>query len=173
MTHQHTGELVVFHIGMQVNHWWRPDLWLPVAAAMPRMLRELATDPDSGFLGFELLLGRGGPYVVQYWDSVDKLYDYASDTGQQHRPAWRRFNTALRKAPGAVGVWHETFRVASAESIYVSTRKMGLAAATELVPVTSRHDRAVDRFEDGQTAAGVVPTTTEDAADAPAATVAG
>ena len=58
---------------------WRPDLWLPVFGAMPRMLRELSMDPDSGLLGYHLLLGRGGPYVVQYWTSLEKLYAYASN----------------------------------------------------------------------------------------------
>ena len=70
MTHRYDGELVVFHIGMQINKPWRPDLWLPVFGAMPRMLRELSMDPDSGLLGYALLIGRGGPYVVQYWSSA-------------------------------------------------------------------------------------------------------
>lgn len=33
MTHRHDGELVVFLIGMRVNRWYRPDLWLPVSGA--------------------------------------------------------------------------------------------------------------------------------------------
>ena len=150
-THRYDGELVVFHIGMQINKWWRPDLWLPVFGAMPPMLRELSMDPDSGFLGYELLMGAGGPYVVQYWSSVDKLYAYASNPAQEHRPAWSRFNKAARKAPGAVGIWHETFLVERAESIYVSTKPMGLPKATELVPVVRNHDRAAARFADGRT----------------------
>nr|WP_315269591.1 DUF4188 domain-containing protein [Microbacterium lemovicicum] len=153
MTHRHEGELVVFHIGMQINRWWRPDLWLPVSMAMPRMLRELSMDPDSGLLGFHLLVGAGGPYVVQYWSSMDKLYAYASNPAQEHRPAWTRFNRMARKAPEAVGVWHETFLVERAESMYVSTRAMGLPKATELIPVVSRHDRASARMADGATAA--------------------
>ena len=56
-THRYDGELVVFHIGMQINRWWRPDLWLPAFFAMPRMLKELSRDTDSGFLGYELLFG--------------------------------------------------------------------------------------------------------------------
>nr|WP_241240138.1 DUF4188 domain-containing protein [Microbacterium lemovicicum] len=153
MTHRHEGELVVFHIGMQINRWWRPDLWLPVSMAMPRMLRELSMDPDSGLLGFHLLVGAGGPYVVQYWSSMEKLYAYASNPAQEHRPAWTRFNRMARKAPEAVGVWHETFLVERAESMYVSTRAMGLPKATELIPVASRHDRASARMADGATAA--------------------
>src|SRR5690606_17681422 len=133
MTHRHEGELVVFHIGMQINRWWRPDLWLPAFLAMPRMLRELSVDEDSGLLGYQLLFGDGGPYVTQYWASVDKLYAYASSPSQKHRPAWTAFNKAARKAPGAVGVWHETFLVERAESMYVSTKPMGLAKATEHV----------------------------------------
>lgn len=155
MTHAYEGELVVFHIGMQINHWWRPDLWLPVFWAMPRMLRELSMDADSGFLGFELLLGSGGPYVVQYWSSIDKLYTYASSPAQEHRPAWTRFNKLARRAPKAVGIWHETFLVERAESIYVSTKPMGLPKATQLVPVGRNHDRAQARFADGRTSAAL------------------
>ena len=151
MTHRHEGELVVFHIGMQINRWWRPDLWLPVFSAMPSMLRELSTDAESGLLGYHLLVGSGGPYVVQYWSSIDKLYAYASDPSQEHRPAWSRFNKAARKAPGAVGIWHETFLVERAESIYVSTPAMGLPAATEAVPIGSRNQHARQRFADGRT----------------------
>lgn len=153
MTHRHEGELVVFHIGMQINRWWRPDLWLPAFMAMPRMLRELSVDKESGLLGFELLFGNGGPYVVQYWSSIDKLYAYASTPSQEHRPAWTAFNKAARKAPGAVGIWHETFLVDRAESIFASTKPMGLAKATELVPVGKRQDRAQARFAEGRTAA--------------------
>jgi len=151
MTHRYDGELVVFHIGMQINRPWRPDQWLPVFLAMPRMLRELSMDADSGLLGYSLLFGRGGPYIVQYWSSSAKLYAYASNSSAEHRPAWTTFNKAARKAPGAVGIWHETFIVECAETIYGSTRPMGLAAATEVVPVEGRHDRAQARMADGRT----------------------
>lgn len=153
MTHRHDGELVVFHIGMQINRWWRPDLWMPIFGAMPGMLRELSLDAESGLLGYRLLIGRGGPYVEQYWDSVDKLYAYASATDRQHRPAWARFNRMARASAGAVGIWHETFLVERAESMYVSTPEMGLGAATALVPVGGRHDRARERLSDGRTSA--------------------
>lgn len=153
MTHHHEGELVVFHIGMQIHRWWRVDQWLPVFLAMPRMLREQMSDEESGMLGSQLLFGAGGPFVVQYWSSIDRLYAYASSMDHLHRPAWTAFNQRARKAPGAVGIWHETFLVDRAESMYVSTKPMGLAAATTLVPVTGRHDRARARFADGRTAA--------------------
>lgn len=146
MTHRYDGELVVFHIGMQINKPWRPDLWLPVFRAMPGMLTELARDADSGFLGSRLIFNPRGPWLVQYWNSVDRLYDYASNRDAAHRPAWTAFNQRARKAPGAVGIWHETFQVARAESIYVGMPPSGLGAATTLVPVGKRSDRAAQRI---------------------------
>ncbi|WP_285136354.1 DUF4188 domain-containing protein [Microbacterium sp. lyk4-40-TSB-66] len=151
MTHRYDGELVVFHIGMTVNKWWRADQWMPLMGDMPRMLRELSMDPDSGLLGFSMLLGARGPYLVQYWSSLEKLYAYASAPQQEHRPAWTRFNKRARKTPGAVGIWHETHVVERAETIYVATPPMGLPKATETVPIASRHDRARARVADGRT----------------------
>jgi hypothetical protein len=145
-THDHDGELVVFLIGMRVNQLWRPDLYLPVFAAMPKMLAELSRDPASGLLGFRTLLGAGGPTVVQYWSSVDKLHAYASAPEAEHRPAWTAFNRRARNAPGAVGIWHETYLVERAESLYVGLPAMGLAAATTAVPVGRRADRAAQRL---------------------------
>ena len=153
MTHEHDGDLVVFLIGMRVNRPWRPDLWLPVFGVMPTMLAELSRDPGSGLLGYRILLGAGGPTVVQYWSSTEKLYAYASAPEQEHRPAWTAFNRRARKAPGAVGIWHETYVVEQAESIYVGTPPMGLAAATSSVPVGRRSDRAAQRLAPEQTAA--------------------
>ena len=146
MTHDHDGDLVVFLIGMRINRPWRPDLWLPVFGVMPTMLAELSLDPDSGLLGYRILLGAGGPTVVQYWSSTEKLYAYASAPEQEHRPAWTAFNRRARKAPGAVGIWHETYVVERAESIYVGTPPKGLAASTSSVPVGRRSDRARQRL---------------------------
>lgn len=153
MTHRHSGELVVFLIGMRVNRPWRPDLWLPTFLAMGPMLSELFRDRESGFLGFRMGLGLGGPLLVQYWSSHEKLYDYASAPSSAHRPAWTAFNRRARKASGAVGIYHETFQVARAESMYVGMPRVGLASATEHVPVGSRADRARDRYAEGVTRA--------------------
>ncbi|MDU0346862.1 DUF4188 domain-containing protein [Microbacterium sp. KSW2-29] len=151
VTHRWDDELVVFHIGMTVNRWWRLDQWMPLMGDMPKMLRELSVDPDSGLLGFTMLLGARGPYLVQYWSSLDKLYAYASAPSQEHRPAWTRFNRRARKNPGVVGIWHETYVVNRAETIYVDTPAMGLPKATAVVPISSRHDRARARVADGRT----------------------
>ena len=152
MTHDYDGDLVVFLIGMRINKPWRPDLWLPVFFAMPAMLAELSKDKDSGLLGYRLTFGAGGPLLVQYWDSHEKLYGYAGDRNAAHRPAWAAFNRRARKAPGAVGIWHETYLVERAESVYAGMPVSGLAAATTSVPVARRGETAAERLGTRQAA---------------------
>ena len=146
MTHDYDGDLAVFLIGMRINKPWRLDLWLPVFTAMPAMLAELSKDKQSGLLGYRLTFGAGGPLLVQYWNSHEKLYQYASNRDAAHRPAWAAFNRRARKAPGAVGVWHETYVVERAESIYAGMPVSGLAAATSSVPVGRRGETAAERL---------------------------
>lgn len=147
MTHDHDGELVVFLVGMRINRWSRADLWWPAFTAMPAMIQELASDPESGMIGSRLFGFPRTPTVLQYWTSVDKLYAYASDREAHHRPAWAAFNRRTRDAKGAVGIWHETYSVARAESIYVGMPPTGLGAATALKPVTARADSARQRLD--------------------------
>ncbi len=45
------GDIVVFLIGLRFNKLWKVHKWFPVLSAMPRMLRELYSDPSLGFLG--------------------------------------------------------------------------------------------------------------------------
>jgi Domain of unknown function (DUF4188) len=146
MTHDYDGELVVFLLGMRINKPWRLDLWLPVFTAMPAMLAELSKDKNSGLLGYWLTFGPGGPLVVQYWSSHEKLYSYATDRDASHRPAWSAFNRRSRKAPGAVGLWHETYLVERSESIYAGMPVSGLVAATSVVPVAKRGETAAERL---------------------------
>lgn len=121
---------MVFLIGMTINRWWRVDAWVPVFIAMPRMLTELRRDPGSGLLSYRLLVGPGGVTVVQYWRSADDLYGYAADRDSRHRPAWSAFYRRARRKPGLVGIWHETYTTAGAQTTYVDTPPIGLAAAT-------------------------------------------
>ncbi len=51
------GEFVVFLIGMRINRWWKPWAWGPVATAMPKMLIELAEQPDLGLMHARSHLG--------------------------------------------------------------------------------------------------------------------
>jgi hypothetical protein len=143
------GGLVVFHIGMRINHLRAFRAWWPVSKAMPRMLRELSQDKDSGFLGYKLV--SAGPrlfYVVQYWKTKEHLIAYASDQDKSHRPAWAAYNRALKSAKRHVGVWHETYVVpaGSYEAIYVDMPAFGLAAATGVIPVGRRGESAEARL---------------------------
>jgi hypothetical protein len=135
MTHQHNGELVVFLIGMTINKPLRVDLWWPAFRAMPKMLRELSEVEDSGLLGHRLVLEGRNPTLIQYWDSLDKLYEYASERQAEHWPAWRAFNRRAHRAGDAVGIWHETYLCPYAETVYVNTPELGLAKVTDLTPL--------------------------------------
>ncbi|SEN99998.1 DUF4188 domain-containing protein [Actinacidiphila rubida] len=161
------GDVVVFLIGMRVNRLTAPHRWLPVFTAMPRMLRELSRDKGSGLLAHVLLTGSPRTYyVVQYWESEEKLYAYASDSGKLHRPAWAAFNRHARKGGSAVGIWHETYVVpaGSYESIYFGMPPFGLAEAHGAVPLGAHGDTGRERFARG------VPRPARDAAEgAPAA----
>ena len=145
MTHDYDGDLVVFLIGMRINKPWRPDLWMPVFLAMGPMLAELSKDKDSGLLGYRTTFGATGPLLVQYWNSHEKLYAYAGDRNAAHRPAWAAFNRRARKAPSAVGIWHETYVVQRAETGYRGMPVSGLAAATSVAPVAHRGETARQR----------------------------
>lgn len=112
------------------------------------MLKELSREPDSGLLGFRLTFGSRGPVVIQYWNSGAKLYAYASEPECVHRPVWTAFNRRARKNPGVVGIWHETYVVDRAGSIYAHHMPpAGLAAATTAVPVGRRWEQAQERLD--------------------------
>ncbi|TWP35697.1 DUF4188 domain-containing protein [Leekyejoonella antrihumi] len=156
-THAHTGELAVFLIGMRINAVWRPDLWGPTIAAMRPMLTELYENkaaaragdvPWWGFYDARTMVDGRGPTVLQYWRSVDDIYAYANDTELRHRPAWGAFYRRARRGDGAVGIWHETYRIPAGghESIYTGMAPTGLARATGSVPVARRGERARERI---------------------------
>ncbi|WJV44461.1 DUF4188 domain-containing protein [Streptomyces flavofungini] len=145
------GDTVVLLIGMRVNHFWAVHQWVPVFYAMLRMLRELAADPSRGLLGRVLLTASPRTYyVVQYWESKDKLYAYATAPDAFHHKAWAIANRKQRAGSlrGHVGLWHETYIApeGSYESIYFDMPPFGLAAATGSLPVERRGRRAAQRF---------------------------
>lgn len=156
-THAHDGDVVVFHIGMTIRKPHRPDLWWAPFVAMPQMIGELSRNraaaergeaEDLGFLGAYTLMGRGGPWVVQYWRSTDQLYRYASMTDAKHLPAWKKFNAVARRHPEAVGIWHETFAVPAGgiETLYGNGARTGLGALTGTVEATRRGRGARERL---------------------------
>ena len=127
---------VVFIIGMRINSLWKLHRWGPVAAAMPRMLKELYRNPALGFLGGRVWFART-IVVIQYWRSVEELNAYAKARDREHLPAWTAFNRAVGGSSD-VGIFHETYRVApgSYECVYVDMPRFGLGESEELTPAS-------------------------------------
>jgi Domain of unknown function (DUF4188) len=147
MTAQIEGDFVVFLIGMRINRFWKPWQWLPVAIAMPRMVRELEQHPESGFLGANQYAGSPRrPMLVQYWRSFEQLEAYARSKDANHWPAWVAFNKRIG-SNGDVGIWHETYLVPAGayDSIYNNMPPLGLGDATALVPAAGRKATAAGR----------------------------
>ncbi len=128
--------VVLFLIGMRINHLWQVWKWVPIVKAMVTMLAELAKAPDLGLLGRPRTFLSGRVILVQqYWKSFDHLDHYARSPDQAHLPQWRKFNRKVRDN-GAVGIFHETYRIreGGAETVYANMPVFGLAAATVHVP---------------------------------------
>lgn len=147
VTAQIEGEFVVFLIGMRINRPWKPWRWMPAFFAMPRMLKELEAQPESGFLGAKLYLGGPlRPMVVQYWRSFEDLEAYARSHDSGHWPAWVKFNKRVGSG-GDVGIWHESYLVPAGryDCVYNNMPPTGLGAVAELVPATGRRAAAASR----------------------------
>ncbi len=129
------GDVTVFLIGMRVNRPWRPDKWLPVFAAMPRMLSHLEKHPDAGLLGYHTWFGRT-TMLLSYWRSPEHLQRFASDADAPHLEPWRAFRRRVGD-DGAVGIWHETYVAGSGqrEVVYANMPAFGLGKATSRVAV--------------------------------------
>ena len=144
MTAEIEGDFVLFLIGMRINKLWKIHKWLPVARAMPRMLKELDANPDLGCLGHSSL----GPVIVQYWKSFEALEEYARNSALTHLPAWSDFNRRVGKSRGDVGIWHETYLVKEGnyEAVYSGMPAVGLGAAGTLHPAKGRKESARGRL---------------------------
>ena len=145
----HDGPLVVFIIGMRINHFRKLSKWWPVFRAMRPMIAELAANPASGFLGVETMLASPRTIVsVQYWRDFDSLEAYARSRDQRHWPAWVAFNKAVG-SDGTVGIFHETYCVAAGgfETIYGNMPKFGLGKVAGLAPATGARNEARSRMQ--------------------------
>ena len=144
-------EVVVFVIGMRINRWRRVRSWMPVFTAMPKMLRELQADPDSGLLEARTFWSGRVFLVLQYWRSAEELGHYARDAQRLHAPAWARWNKSRIPSSGDVGIFHETYVVPrdAVESRYANMTPIGLGAAYPSVPREQRRrrTRAEDRVQ--------------------------
>lgn len=152
------GDFVVFLIGMRINKPWKVWKWLPVARAMPRMLIELAQQPDLGMLHARTHFGFPNIFLVQYWRSFDHLEAYARASDHAHLPAWQAFTKAI-SGTDDVGIWHETYLIADGayETVYAGMPPFGLGQAGRLVPATGHKASARERIRKAGTDASASP----------------
>ena len=139
---------VLFLIGMRFNQLWRVWKWAPVFVAMPRMLIELQKNPSLGLVGKPRTLLSGRTVLVwQYWESFDKLNEYARSADNVHLPAWRSFNKRVRNN-GSVGIFHETILLSDdrVETVYGNMPAFGLGAVTGVVPAGKRGETSTARL---------------------------
>jgi len=141
------GDFVLFLIGMRINKPWKFWTWAPVAAAMPRMLVELAKRPELGLLHARTHFGFPNIMVVQYWRSFEDLEAYARNQDLAHLPAWRDFNKAIG-SNGDVGIWHETYAISAGryETVYNNMPAFGLGQAGTLVDAVGARQEARKRM---------------------------
>ncbi|MBF9073289.1 DUF4188 domain-containing protein [Streptacidiphilus sp. NEAU-YB345] len=145
--------VAILLIGLRVNRWFAVRHWAPVLMAMPRMLRDLSRDPDSGLLGYRLLLGPtvGQVMVIQYWRRAGDIRAFAHDAQRAHRPAETAFWKRYFAGKGAVGIWHEmlSVRAGGYQCLYGDMPPTGLGAIMGLQPAVSREGgHGYDRGED-------------------------
>ena len=142
-------DVVVFLIGMRFNRILRPWTWLPAFNAMPKMLRELASQPELGLLGYRTYWSGRVILAVQYWRSFEHLEAFARDRDDPHLEAWRRFWKRVGTS-GRTGIWHETYlvRAGEYEAIYGNMPPFGLGKASKLVRV-SESSQARGRLKAG------------------------
>ncbi len=148
MTDRHAGPLVVFLIGMRINHFHKLHRWVPVLRAMGPMIRELSRNTDSGFLGTEYALCSPRQILlIQYWRDFESLEAYARDRDARHWPAWAAFNRSIGD-DGTVGIYHETYVVAAGahETVYANMPPFGLGRVSGLVPATGSRNAARERM---------------------------
>lgn len=140
---------VLFLIGMRINKLWKVWAWLPVFVAMPKMIAELMKNRSLGLVGKPRTLLSGRTIMVwQYWESFEKLNEYARSTDNAHLPAWREFNKRIRDN-GTVGIFHETIELSdnTVETVYGNMPTIGLAAVTGLVAAGKRGQTSGQRMK--------------------------
>ena len=141
------GDFVVFLIGMRFNRPWHVIKSLYAFTAMPRMLAYLRKHPEAGLLHAMLVIGPGGPMVIQYWRSVGQLEAFARDARAPHHPAWKEWNRLIGYQKPYVGIWHESYQVKAGqyECLYGNMPRVGLARAAEHVPIERKGGTAAER----------------------------
>lgn len=139
-------DFVVFLIGMRINNLFAIHKWLPVFLAMGKMLPELFKNPQLGFKSYEMGFGRV-IILIQYWESTEKLIEYARARDSEHLPAWKAFNKMASKS-SAVGIWHETYVIdkSKTENIYVNMPPFGFGKVGTVQSAQGNRNSAAQRL---------------------------
>ncbi|WP_346293502.1 DUF4188 domain-containing protein [Sphaerothrix gracilis] len=147
-TAQIEGSFVVFLIGLRVNQFWAVHKWLPVAQAMPPMLKTLSQKPEKGFLGAEQFFHFWPltTLMLSYWRSFEALEKFARSKEDPHWRAWQDFMRRVG-SDGSVGIWHETYLVEPGqyECIYGNMPQFGLAKAANHTAIAPKTQSARQR----------------------------
>jgi fumigallin biosynthesis monooxygenase-like protein len=141
-------DFVLFLIGMRINKFYKVKKWWPIFQSMPRMIKELENQKNLGLLHARSHFGFRNFMLIQYWESWEKLTEYASDQNKEHRPAWTDFFRHVGTS-GDVGIWHETYKInrGNVEAIYGNMPQYGLGNAFDLVKAEGSMKSAGQRFE--------------------------
>jgi hypothetical protein len=115
---------------------------------MPRMLAELAKQPQLGLLHARSMFSFPHAMVIQYWRSFEALEAYAKARDSAHLPAWQAFNKAVA-SNGDVGIWHETYVIEPGkyENIYNNMPPYGLGAVGRIVDAVGARQAARQRVK--------------------------
>jgi len=86
-------------------------------------------------------------YMLQYWESFEKLDAYAKNKNANHLPAWQAFNKNVNSS-GDVGIWHETYLISKGgyEAFYHNMPVFGLGNAGTLVEARGSLHSAKERI---------------------------
>jgi hypothetical protein len=135
---------VVFIIGVRLNKIFAFFKWLSVIKAMVPMIKELYQNPELGFIQEQTVIGWRTVTTIQYWRSYEQLEAYTY--GKTHSKAMKKFHQKIGKS-GAIGLYHETYKIEKDESLYINMPIYGLAKAFEHVPITKELNTARKRME--------------------------
>jgi hypothetical protein len=135
---------VVFIIGVRLNKLSGFFKWISAIQAMTPMLKELYQNPELGFLQETTVIGWRTVTTIQYWKSYEHLEAYTY--GTTHSKAMKMFYQKIEKS-GAVGIYHETYKVEKNESLYINMPIYGLAKAFSHVRITNELNTARKRME--------------------------
>ncbi|WP_203229122.1 DUF4188 domain-containing protein [Halobellus captivus] len=141
MTAEIDGEYVIYINGMRLNKLRALPKYLRAGLKAGEMFKQLAADPDSGFLGYlpAYMSLRSGA-AIQYWRSLEDIKRFAGDPDGTHVPAWQWYNEEVGNC-GELGFWAELYVVkdGSFETFYRNMPPTGLGEHGSLVPMEDHH----------------------------------